>query len=291
MELKILAITADADKKALLSSELEDNKASDRFISKVIVNFSRSFSEGISKILSDDFDIVMIDSELPDAEGFEALDAVQDTIPGLPILLLCGDGDSEFAIAAMNRGAVDFLCNDELSTGILMRTFRFAVQITNLKEEIERRAIIDELTGLYNRRGFFTLADQVMKLSGRNMKKFALIYADLEDVRNTNVDFGIEAGDAMIKKAGNFLAGMFRSSDIVSRISGDEFAVIAHDQDEESLRKLVSRVRKNIEDYNKGLGNDQAIKLNFGIKCCYPESEESLQDMLTEAEMESQKER
>ncbi|MFO7570596.1 MAG: diguanylate cyclase, partial [Smithellaceae bacterium] len=98
-----------------------------------------------------------------------------------------------------------------------------------MEKELESLAFDDHLTGLYNRRGFFTLAKRELNRAVRSEKTLLLFFADLDDLKAVNDQFGHEEGDRALIAAAKILSQTFRSSDIVSRIGGDEFAILAVD--------------------------------------------------------------
>ena len=98
-----------------------------------------------------------------------------------------------------------------------------------MEEEILTLSITDQLTGLYNRRGFLSLAEQQLKLSDRNKSGMLLFFADLDLLKWINDTLGHEEGDKALIEAANVFKETFRTSDIIARLGGDEFAVLAID--------------------------------------------------------------
>ena len=95
-----------------------------------------------------------------------------------------------------------------------------------IEKTLEIMSTTDELTGLLNRRGFFTLAKQQVKLANRNGKKLLLFYMDLDGLKKINDTIGHSEGDLALVEAATVLKEIFRESDIIGRLGGDEFAVL-----------------------------------------------------------------
>ena len=109
------------------------------------------------------------------------------------------------------------------------------------KAIVEERALTDDLTGIYNRRGFFFLANQQIEMAIRNKRMLLLLYLDIDNFKNINDELGHENGDRALIESANILKNTFRKSDIIARIGGDEFVVFPIDTIEDNYpdRKSV----------------------------------------------------
>ncbi len=123
---------------------------------------------------------------------------------------------------------------------------RDATERKRTEEEIRMMAIIDSLTGLYNRRGFIHLAEQQMKVTARNDSRLLLFFIDLDGLKSINDNHGHEEGDRAIKKAAYILKKTFRESDIIARLGGDEFAIMVSDGPE--LPEIALKRLKNLTE-------------------------------------------
>ncbi len=93
------------------------------------------------------------------------------------------------------------------------------------EEEVRQLSLIDELTGLYNRRGFMLLAGRELKALQRSGRRALLLYIDLDGLKTANDLRGHDAGDRLLARAGGVLRTVTRETDVAARIGGDEFAV------------------------------------------------------------------
>ena len=109
----------------------------------------------------------------------------------------------------------------ELEARVQART----AELMAANEEIRNLSLTDELTGLRNRRGFFLFAEQARTLAMRAGKQAAILFADLDGLKNVNDHQGHEAGDALLRNFAGVLIDTFRESDVVARVGGDEFCV------------------------------------------------------------------
>ncbi len=157
----------------------------------------------------------------------------------------------------------------------------------NLKEaELHMRAMSlrDDLTGLYNRRGFFSLAEQQTRLSQRTGRNMLLFYCDLNAMKSINDTLGHQAGDRALTDVAAILSETFRESDIVARIGGDEFAVLAIESDDTSVGMLRMRLERNLIAFADNAGRPYDISLSIGVATYDPLLSESLDQVLSRAD-------
>jgi diguanylate cyclase (GGDEF)-like protein len=129
------------------------------------------------------------------------------------------------------------------------------------EERLRLLSLTDDLTGLYNRRGFLALAEQQTRAANRDRKPMMVISADLDDLKGINDTFGHKEGDAAIAETARILRESFRNADLVARIGGDEFAVLLTGGEAEFDRgKLDRRLQAIVEEHNKR--NDRHYKIS-----------------------------
>lgn len=152
------------------------------------------------------------------------------------IIATCRDGISREAVDELfwRRDGSSFpveytvrpLSGNGKQEGAVM-AFRDITRQKQMEEALRAESVTDDLTGLYNRRGFMTLARQQVLIADRIGERLMLFYADLDDMKAINDRFGHLEGDRALKEVGSMLKVTFRESDIIARIGGDEFAVLA----------------------------------------------------------------
>ncbi|UCH95974.1 MAG: AAA family ATPase, partial [Candidatus Aminicenantes bacterium] len=154
-----------------------------------------------------------------------------------------------------------------------------------LEDQLQAAAITDELTGLYNRRGFFALAEQQCKLANRTKRRMSLLYLDLDNMKVINDQFGHRTGDEALVDMGNILKNTFRKSDIIGRIGGDEFAVLLTEHTDFDIESLISdNVRKHVYLHNRQGGRKYTLSISIGIVQYNPEFPCSFGDLLIKAD-------
>jgi diguanylate cyclase (GGDEF)-like protein/PAS domain S-box-containing protein len=158
-------------------------------------------------------------------------------------------------------------------------------QLVALTEALRVMAVVDELTGLHNRRGFIHLAEQHLKHATRSQQKAVFFFADLDGLKQINDNLGHGVGDQAIRDAANLLASAFRKSDIVARLGGDEFVVLAADTAGEHVQALIDRLQHMVRQFNSSeLGRPFRLAISIGSTIYDPERPETIGAILKRAD-------
>jgi len=167
--------------------------------------------------------------------------------------------------------------------GLLIRTARYAIRQCRVQEELRNLALTDDLTGLHNRRGFFALAGQQVKLARRNHQGALLFFADVDGLKQINDRLGHSEGDIAIMRVARILMDTFRDSDIVARLGGDEFAILANDACLNSQKNIWRRLKENLSaEGSRDLR--YSLSLSIGVARFDPHSAITLRNLLKYAD-------
>jgi diguanylate cyclase (GGDEF)-like protein len=212
-------------------------------------------------------DIIITDLMLPDSRGLDTLKRVLERAGNLPVIVLTGIADMQIAIKSAEKGAQDYLVKEYLNSYLLNKTIRLAIERQRKHEKLRSMSYIDELTGLYNRRGFFKLAEQKLKLDQRLNRDFYLIYLDIDSMKWINDNLGHHEGDQALISVSRVLKDSFRQSDLIARIGGDEFAILACGVDISSMNEklLTQRIHHNLKERSKKNGRPYKLSVSIGI--------------------------
>ena len=142
----------------------------------------------------------------------------------------------------------------------------------------------DELTGLYNRRGFMMLASQSLKLADRAERGSVLIFVDLDGMKTINDRLGHKFGDMALRDTAGVLRETFRESDILARIGGDEFVVMAMAAGGENAALMLAHVTENVARLNAKSERPYKLCVSCGCASASDGSEARLEDMLVSAD-------
>lgn len=133
-----------------------------------------------------------------------------------------------------------------------------------IEEEVRRLSITDELTGLYNRRGFFLLAQQQLKLAQRLGTPYHIFFIDLDGLKLINDTQGHEMGDVAIRSAATILQQYCRSSDTFARLGGDEFAAVIQGSADQ-MHILLERIQTKVAQFNQTTDYPFILAMSIGI--------------------------
>jgi diguanylate cyclase (GGDEF)-like protein/PAS domain S-box-containing protein len=159
--------------------------------------------------------------------------------------------------------------------------------ITELKlmeDKLQSLAITDDLTGIYNRRGFFTLINQQMKMAVRRKRGLFIVYADVDNLKGINDSFGHSDGDQALIDAANVLNETYRDSDVIARIGGDEFVVVPIETAEDKFEHITSRLKEKVVMFNNSGLRRYKLSISIGVAYFDPESPSSVDELLHEAD-------
>ena len=171
----------------------------------------------------------------------------------------------------------------KLPSGEVVAIYDDVTESKKREEEIRILTVTDPLTGLRNRRGFMTLADQQIKVATRTNKKMSLLFIDIDGLKRINDTWGHEEGDRALVSAATILKQTFRESDILARIGGDEFAVLAVDA-AETPEIVVKRLAGQIALHNTVPDRRYEISLSIGTAVYDPQRPCSLDDLISRAD-------
>lgn len=161
-----------------------------------------------------------------------------------------------------------------------------ARRLVQSQQEIRALSLADEITGLRNRRGFFTLAEAELALARRMQRSLLLFYADLDGLKIINDTWGHVEGDRAIRDAAAVLRRTFRDADILARLGGDEFAVLAFSNGEDNADAIVRRLQSNVEELNRTVGRLYRLAISVGVVRCEAVSRTPLDELLAQADAE-----
>lgn len=144
-------------------------------------------------------------------------------------------------------------------------TIWMARRIDRFEGELRRLSLLDELTGVHNRRGFMLLARHALRGARRERESVSLIFIDLDDLKLINDHYGHDAGSEYIRAVAALLEHTFRDSDVVGRMGGDEFCVLAVGANHVDAQRRVHHLEGRVRDFNQRSRQPFHMSLSIGI--------------------------
>ncbi len=166
----------------------------------------------------------------------------------------------------------------------------FIFQIEDITERkraeaaIQSLSLVDELTGLYNRRGFLAFSEQHLSSIQRTNKSIMVVYADLDGLKQINDSFGHKVGDRALTDTAEVLRETFRTSDVLGRLGGDEFTVLAAVEPEGGVDSVLARLSHMLEGHNAQKTAPYKLSISIGYALLNPDETESVEDLMARAD-------
>ena len=165
----------------------------------------------------------------------------------------------------------------------LARAVECAVKQFLLRAQLSNLAFTDELTGLYNRRGFMAFTERQFRLGRRSGREMLLFFIDVDGLKRINDSFGHSEGDKVLAHTAEVLRKTFRDSDVLARLGGDEFAALAIEASGHSEATITARLQQNVETIS-GLEPRYPLSLSLGVVRFDPRTAGSMTELMLRAD-------
>ena len=276
MTLRIVLIEDDYGDAELVRAYLEDDAEHAFALEHVAL-----LEHGVKALEDDGADVVLLDLNLPDSTGLSTFTTLRLQFPDIPIIVLSGLDDKDVSTMAVREGAQDFIVKGSFDGKILFRAILHAIERHQLYRELASAALSDELTGLFNRRGFLALAGQMFKSAQRLARGAFLLYADLDGMKNVNDGLGHKEGDRMLKDMAQVLRDTFREADVAARLGGDEFAVFGLQETNFEVAEPKERLLAKMAAFNSSAGRPYLLATSVGVSCLELDCARCLDDLIS----------
>lgn len=214
-----------------------------------------------------DIKLVITDFSMPRMDGFTLTAKIRERFgkADLAIIGISSEGKNILAARFIKNGANDFIVKQSFLTEEFYS--RVTQNIENLEhiQRVRDAAVRDFLTGLGNRRHFFDAGRPLFANAVRNNLTLVCAMIDIDHFKKVNDTFGHEAGDRVIRQVANILADRTREADIVARVGGEEFCILAANMGAENAAEVFEGLRKNVADCAIDGGTGQPIRVTVSI--------------------------
>lgn len=218
--------------------------------------------------------IVLLDIKLPGMSGLELLEWLRGEYRtrGLPVILISALKENKDIVRGLELGANDYVAKP-INLPVLLARIRTQFTILDMiirleaqKKLFARMAILDELTGVFNRRSL----DELLKAEAARCIRYdislAVLMVDIDYFKQVNDDYGHVVGDDILRRVTRRIAGVLRSSDILCRYGGEEFSIILPHTDLVRGAEAAERIRRVIEESPFRSGeNELSLTISVGV--------------------------
>jgi two-component system cell cycle response regulator len=283
LPISALLITADSPASRLLSASLAPTVPS-RLPAFTLTPASLS-EEALALLSERRLDVVLLDLTGPLDVAMDLLVRARVEVPEIPVVVLVEPGHKgeSNGAAAVEAGACDSVVKEELSSALLARVLHYAIERYRLHATLDQLSLTDPLTGLYNARGFRTLAEHHLKLAHRT-RGLVIAVADVHALDQLNDAHGREAGDRALVAASQVLRETFRASDVVARIGNDDFAALMLDAADETKEVVVPRLNRRLDHYHATHRDSPwSLAMTVGLARVAPGMHPGIDELLAQA--------
>ncbi len=286
-QLRILVIEDDVDQRGLIRETLEDCLDGEVHVTDVGTR-----REALGQNLKS-FDLILSDYNLPDATGLEILDDLRQRC-ATPVIMVTGENVAHVAAEAIRKGATDYIVktgdylftipvvvqknlivakirreNEQLRTE-LEKALRDVCDKNTLLErslqKVEELAATDPLTGLYNRRHFAKVLEQLFADAQRFEKDMSCVMIDLDKYKQLNDSLGHQVGDQILILAGEVIGENMRRMDVAARYGGDEFVLLLPQASAADAAAVAQRIRLKFKPVSAELlKRNDGLSMSIGI--------------------------
>jgi two-component system cell cycle response regulator len=232
-------------------------------------------ADAVFQVTGGRYDVALVSMALADFDPLRVCSQIRtlDQSRGLPIILIADDGDKPRVMRALDLGINDFISRpvdrNELAARIRtqIRRHRYASELRESVNSTLALAVIDELTGLYNRRYMDRHLAVMLGKADAKGGTLALMMLDMDHFKSVNDTHGHDAGDAVLREFAARLRRSIRGIDLACRFGGEEFAVLMPDIDHAMAESIAERVRNGVADRKFDIGNgiELALTVSVGI--------------------------
>ncbi|MDX2100533.1 MAG: diguanylate cyclase [Leptolyngbyaceae cyanobacterium bins.59] len=296
-ETTILVVDDTPDNLRLLSKMLESQGYG--------VRKSLNGKMALQGVQRDPPDLILLDITMPDMNGYEVCQHLKsaESTAEIPIIFISALDQINDKVRAFEMGGQDYITKPFQELEVLMRVKnqlliqqqrqKLIEQNHRLEQEVQERlkaeaevrqlSLRDELTGLYNRRGFFLLAEQQLKIARRTQTPCSLWFGDLDGLKLVNDTLGHDWGDRLLVDAAQVLQQVFRDSDILARYGGDEFVAFILGCTN-NLDELQKRFHATVDRFNQNQQYPYQLSVSMGMNPCALNNNFSLEQLVVQAD-------
>ena len=284
--IKVLYVEDEMDHAILIRELIEEIKNVHYELTHV-----QNLNETLLELDNNNYDIILLDLSLPDEQGVDTVARVCEQAPDIPVVVMSGTDDETMAIKALQKGAQEYLVKGKVQSHALSRILRYAIMRHKGRVELQSLSLVDDLTGLYNKRGFILFAQQQLSLSVRAKRGMILFFIKLNGLKEIKDKSGHQSGDLALIETASILKEVFRDSDIVGRHAEDEFTAIAIESFDANNEIIITRLRDDLYSSNKQA--NRLYELSLSIGTAYYDTEElcSIEKLINRAEVSMNEQR
>ena len=234
---------------------IDDSAVQGEFLSSILkgdydVTVCQSAAEGLRAANEGDYSLILLDVIMPDMDGFVLLQELKETdlTKHIPVIMLTSLADVQYEERGLLLGAVDYVAKPFSPVIIRARVYTH-IQLYHYQSKFRQQAMVDDLTGVANRRRYEGESLAKWREAMRFSLPFSVCMFDIDKFKLYNDTFGHQAGDKVIAAVAQTVSSYFhRATDLFARYGGEEFVAVFVGNDGQSAFEFLKTVRQAVED-------------------------------------------
>jgi diguanylate cyclase (GGDEF)-like protein len=251
---------------------------------KYHIEWRKTLADALAALRERDFDTVLLDLNLPDSDELNTLASVLEIARGVPVVVLTATEDEHIGLKAVQAGAQDYLVKGQCSGPELDRSIVYSIERHRLQYALRQLAVLDELTGLYNRRGFNTLNPELMQQLRRGTADGYIVCFDLDRFKQINDTQGHACGDAALVEFATHLRSAFRKQGLFARLGGDEFLAMGIESHPGAALESIAALEQILAERNSTGTSPFRLETSAGLLLLASDERRSLEELLAAAD-------
>jgi diguanylate cyclase (GGDEF)-like protein len=272
---------------------VEDSRADEHIVrlmldevdsAPLVLSHVSTLAEARQSLRESQFECILLDLTLPDADRLEGLEQVRALAPDVPVVVLTGHDDEQLALDSLHEGAQDYLIKGQVDGSLLIRAIRYSVERQRAELELAYQSTHDVLTGLPNRMLFIDRLALGLARMTRKPSMLAVMFMDIDGFKVINDSLGHDVGDELLSAVAVRLRQALRPGDTVARFGGDEFTILSEEiGDASEAIRIADRLRAALQPSFSLDGRDVFITASIGIVLA-TDPEQRPEDLLRDAD-------
>jgi len=240
-----------------------------------------SAAEASAALKSHCYDVALLSYDIVTNDRFELFDFYGPTANRTAFIVLSEHPRKDWAFAALQKGAVDFIVKNRIDSFDLVKAIAYAMFRKCKEFELRISALRDPLTGIGNRNLFDEQAQTLLNQAKRGQERAAILFMDVDGLKAINDTHGHALGDRLLNQVATRIVGQMRESDVVARIGGDEFvALLMHVNASNSISMIERKLNRAVAQTPYLInGIDIRIDMSCG-SAIYPDDSHEISDLI-----------
>ena len=249
---------------------VDDNHSNIDFLVGLLAEYDISVAidgeRALEQIAQERPELILLDVSMPGMDGYEVCSIIKSNpkTKDIPVLFLSAHTDAESIVKGFDVGGVDYITKPYCPREVLARV-ETHLKLKELRDELEKMAFEDPMTGVANRRRFFEKANILFSEAQSENLPLCLLAVDIDKFKEINDTFGHDVGDAVIGELVKIIKKELGKNDCISRFGGDEFIIMTMQSNQKKALNLVKKIQENIAKTHFLLGVPIRFSVSIGL--------------------------